>query len=173
MIPKPWSGNWTAVDAGHFLSWLRVWRAASGTTGGGGWLHGAWTRAGRSHQLKAFATWGESIRRGLRDCSGRGRGWAPPLLWIMPCHLPYNWKQSLKTEVKVLSQSMLPDFRNSTAFFFTVPRLLPFVPLVRTCKWRWVWSTGGRYWQGRTRVLGEKPVHVPLCPPHISHVAYI
>jgi hypothetical protein len=98
------------------LGW--EWRAASGTTGGGGWLHGAWTRAGRSHQLKAFATWGESIRRGLRDCSGRGRGWAPPLLWIMPCHLPYNWKQSLKTKVKVLSQSMLPDFRNRTAFFF-------------------------------------------------------
>jgi len=24
------------------------------------------------------------------------------------------------------------------------------------------------YWQGKTEVLGEKPVPVPLCPPHIS-----
>ena len=32
------------------------------------------------------------------------------------------------------------------------------------------WSMLQWYWQGKTKVLGEKFVPVPLCPTHISHI---
>jgi hypothetical protein len=34
----------------------------------------------------------------------------------------------------------------------------------------WVWSIGGMILTGKTEVLGEKPVTVPLCQPQISQV---
>jgi hypothetical protein len=49
---------------------------------------------------------------------------------------------------------MLPEYRNSVAFR-NIPRLRQFVLVRTTCRWRWVWSTGGMvltaqtewYWQ--------------------------
>ena len=51
-----------------------------------------------------------------------------------------------------------------------VPRHRQFVFLVRaTCRWRWNRAFMEWRWQGKTEVLGEKPVPVPLHPPQIPH----
>jgi hypothetical protein len=43
-------------------------------------------------------------------------------------------------------------------------------PIVRPPHDVWVWrDTVEWYWQEKTEELGEKPVPVPLCPPHIPH----
>jgi hypothetical protein len=71
-------------------------------------------------------------------------------------------------EMVVLFYPMLLYLRKSIAFW-KVPRLRPFVLLVRaTCNWRWVWRNGRMILTGKTEVLGGKPVSVPLCPPQIS-----
>jgi hypothetical protein len=51
-------------------------------------------------------------------------------------------------------------FRKNIAFW-TVPRLRPLVLLIRELvEW---------YWQGKTDVLGEKPIPLSLCSPQIPH----
>ena len=59
-------------------------------------------------------------------------------------------------KVKALFYPMLPGFRNSIAFW-NVPRLRRCVLLVRaTCRWRWVWSTGGMILTGDERCTRRK-----------------
>jgi len=57
----------------------------------------------------------------------------------------------------VLLYPKLPDFRN-------VPTLRPFVHVVvAKCRWTYVASVEW-HWQGKTEVLGERSVPMPLCP---------
>jgi hypothetical protein len=45
-----------------------------------------------------------------------------------------------------------------------------YVSILRIPQMIWVWrATVEWYWQGKTEELWEKPVPVPLCPPHIPH----
>jgi hypothetical protein len=45
-----------------------------------------------------------------------------------------------------------------------------YVSKLRIPQMIWVWRTTVEwYWQGKTVELGEKPVPVSLCPPHIPH----
>jgi hypothetical protein len=72
-------------------------------------------------------------------------------------------------EVKLLFYTMLPYLGSSVAFW-KVPRLFQFVLLVRAiCISRWVSSISVMILTGKNKVLGEKPIPVPLCPPQISH----
>jgi hypothetical protein len=74
----------------------------------------------------------------------------------------YNTLYIRVHEVKALFYPMFPDFRNNIGFY-KVPRLHLFVLLVRaTWRWIWVWALEEWYCQGKTEVLGENPVLVPL-----------
>ena len=69
-----------------------------------------------------------------------------------------EWRK--KKKVKVLFYPGLPDFLKNIAFW-KASRLRPFVLLVRALvEW---------YWQGKTEVLGENHVLLPICQPQISH----
>jgi hypothetical protein len=57
---------------------------------------------------------------------------------------------------------LLPNCRRSISFW-KVPRLRPFVLLVRaTCRWRWVWSIGGMILTGEKQRTGKKNLFVCL-----------
>ena len=74
------------------------------------------------------------------------------------CHLSLSWSVSIQSipshSVPLSDGALLPmplDFRKSFAFW-KVPRLRPFVLLVRaTCRWRWVWSIDGKTVTGENR----------------------
>jgi hypothetical protein len=64
---------------------------------------------------------------------------------------------------------MLPDFRKSVAFW-KVPRLRPFVLLVRAaCRWRRVWSIGGKVLPGETRSTRRNACFITTFPTTKSH----
>lgn len=87
----------------------------------------------------------------------------------------YNHAQSYNTlciyaymRWKHFSIQYSPTSENSIAFY-KVPSLRPFVLLVRaTWRWMWVWASEEWHWHGKTEVLGENSVSVPLCPTQIS-----
>jgi hypothetical protein len=69
--------------------------------------------------------------------------------------------------VEVFSYPMLPNYRKRIAFW-KVPRLRPFVFLVRAvCQLKWAWIVGGVVLVGELK-CGEKPVPLLHCAAHIS-----
>jgi len=81
---------------------------------------------------------------------------------------PYLSLWNLK-KLEMLVYSLLPDFPKSTAFFFKVFRLCPFVLITAACKWRWAWSNGGTILKGETPSTQRISIPIQLFPPKISH----
>ena len=110
---------------------------------------------GRSPGLGRGCMWRDGPGRGTArdgDCDGKYRSGANDRLWSKSTFLPNT-----------------PRFPKKKHCFPKVPRLRPVVLLVRTRRWRWVWSIDGMILTGKNRSLGESPVPVPLCPLQISH----
>ena len=100
---------------------------------------------------------GEDLFQADRQTDGQTRR----LMWL----LVILWTQ---LKIESTSPSMLYDFRKSTAFR-KAPKLHPIVFLARaTCRWRWDGAAVESYCQGKTEVLGQKRVPLPLVQ-HIPH----
>jgi hypothetical protein len=81
-----------------------------------------------------------------------------------------NTVKTAKKKAEVLFYPLLPPFRKSTALWKAPPIRLLVLLIRATCRWKWVWRINEVILtQGKTGVLGEKPVPVPLCPLQISH----
>ena len=88
------------------------------------------------------------------------------IIRLQPTWVSKSIVKTLKTKnSENISYKMRPDFRKGK-FPWKVPGSHSLILLVRATQRRledW-------WWQGTTKVLGEKPITMPLRPPQITHV---
>ena len=107
------------------------------------------------HMHDTYRTWALNYRHLSADTKAelteRSRRYGVEVTEVCRKADVFNFANPLKTNGKVLSYPMLPDFRKSIAVW-KVPRLRPFALLVRAARrWRWVTCIGGMLLQRKPR----------------------